>query len=95
MSEPTSGMVSGSFAATGQSLSWGGTGIGTLSLSGFGVGTVSLDRSFDAGVTWVVVESFTADAEKNIENPSSDVEYRLNCSAYTSGTIVYKLGRAK
>ncbi len=84
--------VTGTFSATGQSDVWGGPGISALSISGFGSATVALERSHDGGSTWQTVEAFTSDTEKNFENPADEMSYRLNCSAYTSGTIKYAMG---
>lgn len=64
----------------------------SLSISGFGTATVVLQRSFDNGSTWKDVESFTANVEKNGSEPLSQTLYRLNCTAYTSGTLAYTLG---
>lgn len=86
-------VLAGSFTATGQSASLDINGAFNISLSGFGVGTVALERSFDNGTSWVSVESFTADAEKIGEEPEEGVRYRFNCSAYTSGTIAYRLSQ--
>lgn len=61
----------------------------SLSLRDFGSATVALERSLD-GDNWGVVEAFTADAEK-IGEGSRLSRYRLNCTAYTSGTIAYTL----
>ncbi len=63
-----------------------------LSLSGSWAGTVKLERSFDNGSSWQIVDSFTA----NIENVGYEPEgatYRLRCSAYTSGVIIGRLGQ--
>lgn len=54
--------------------------------TGSGVGTVALQRSFDGGTTWRTVEQYTSDTEKVGEAPEN-IQYRLNCTAYTSGTI--------
>jgi hypothetical protein len=62
-----------------------------VSLSGTWVGTVLLQRSFDDGTTWVTVGSFTANTEFLHENNSSNIIYRFNCTAYTSGTIVFRM----
>ena len=62
-----------------------------MSLSGFGSATVQLQRSFDEGTSWKVVESFTADAERRVDDPGVGVWYRFSCSVYTSGTIAYRL----
>ena len=67
-------------------------------------GTVQLERSFDGGTTWIICGvggggqqaiytsagtgtdySFTAN------EPERGVGYRLHCTAYTSGTINYRL----
>lgn len=66
-----------------------------LSLSGFGTATVKLQRSFDKGTTWkdVTDGSFTANVEKQGYEPEEQVYYRLNCSAYTSGTILGRLSQ--
>jgi len=61
-----------------------------LSLSGFGTATVALQRSFDNESTWQTIEAFTADTEKAGESHESAM-YRLNCTAYTSGTILYRI----
>jgi hypothetical protein len=61
----------------------------SLSLRDFGSATVALERSLDGGLNWGVVESFTADTEK-VGDSNGDL-YRLNCTAYSSGTIAYTL----
>jgi len=58
----------------------------TISLSGFGVASVVLQRKID-GSNWRTVETFTEDSEMNGYEPSSNAEYRFNCTAYTSGSI--------
>lgn len=83
---------SGTFSGTGQSSSSGLFGYFNLSLSGFGTATVQLQRSYDQGVTWKTRTSYTADTEAVIQEPEYGVLYRLNCSAYTSGTIAYRVG---
>lgn len=83
--------VSGSFTGTGTSNDFITRAGFNLSLSGFGTATVQLQRSFDQGSTWLVVESFTADAERRVDDPEAGVHYRLECTVYTSGTIAYRL----
>lgn len=85
--------VTGSFTATGQSSQIGLRGNFNISLSGFGTATVALQRSFDDGSSWKTVEEFTADAEQYGFEPEAGVVYRFNCSAYTSGTIAYRLSK--
>lgn len=74
-------------------------------LSGTAVATVQLEKSPDNGVTWFAVyaggtklyqwsysNNGTGD---NINETAQEVEqgvlYRLNCTAYTSGTLAYSL----
>jgi hypothetical protein len=96
--------VTGTFTATGQSASFTPTvGIGKLvpafnmSLWGTFVATIALERSFDAGTTWLPLTalgnaiSFTGAATEVFDEPESGVIYRLNCTAYTSGTVNYRL----
>ena len=61
--------------------------------TGSGIGTIQLQRSFNKGVKWYVMESYTADTSKIFDEPEHGVEYRLNCSAFTSGTIAGRLSR--
>lgn len=66
-----------------------------LSISGLtGTGaTVTLQRSFDGGSTWKTVASYTADIEDyGFGSSGPSYLYRLTCSSYTTGTIVYGIG---
>lgn len=93
--------VASTFTGTGQSASFAPTaGRGfNFTLSGTFVGTVRLDRSFDNGSTWHPVTamgaavSFTAPCTEVLEEPESAMRYRVNCVAYTSGTITYRLSQ--
>lgn len=92
-------VVTGTFTGTGASSSIRvgqrtGNGEFNIHLSGTWVGTVDLQRSFDNGTTWVDVadESYTANTDRVGDEPENGVLYRLNCSAYTSGTVTYRLG---
>jgi hypothetical protein len=84
--------VTGTFGATGSSTPIAGSptrrSMG-LSLSGTWAGTVNLEWSFDGGETYTVLEAFTANAAKIAECPSDLILYRVTCSAYTSGSVVY------
>lgn len=62
-----------------------------LSLSGAWVATVNLERSFDSGAIWVPYVQFTANATTEIQNLEDNVQYRLKCVAYTSGTVAGRL----
>lgn len=73
-----------------------------FNVSGWGtfVGTVQLQRSFDSGVTWLpqtllgaATNSWTAPFSEKITETESGVLYRLACTAYTSGTINYRISQ--
>ena len=85
------GPMEGSFAATGTSSSFSSRAGFNISLAGFGSATVQLQRSFDDGTTWRVVKTYTANVEERCDDPEVGVFYRFECTAYTSGTIVYRL----
>jgi hypothetical protein len=86
--------VSGTFAATGTSAAQNHSGGGLLglSISGTFVGTIKLERYM--GAAWHTIETYTSITEKNVSTASASILYRLNCSAYTSGTVTYYLGYA-
>lgn len=86
-------LIQGSFTGTGNSDAVDIVGNFNVSLSGFGVATVAVQRSFDGGSTWVSVESFTADTQKRGLEAENGIKYRMSCSAYTSGTIAYRISR--
>jgi hypothetical protein len=65
-------------------------------------GTVQLERSFDGGTTWIVAGVGGSGAQAVYSTPNQDVSvigyepekgvaYRLDCTAYTSGTINYRM----
>jgi len=94
-------VLNGSFAATGTSAAKALWGDFNIALWGIFVGTVAVERSFDGGTTFVPVArdtsgtaaSFTAPTSLSISEPEKGVLYRLNCSAYTSGTVNYRLSQ--
>ena len=101
MGNPAS-TVTGTFTATGQSDSVGIWGKANLLLDFSGASaTVVLERSFDQGGTWYVVSkdsdgvdaSYIDDLNAYIEEPESQVQYRWNCIAYTSGTVTYRISK--
>ena len=65
--------------------------------------TVQLERSFDGGNTWVVGNigasgtlaqwSTGTPVSLTFGEPEKSVLYRLNCTAYTSGTINYRISQ--
>lgn len=99
--------LTGTFAATGQSASFLPDGVAdglvrsfNISLWGTFVGTVQLERSFDNGTTWLPlttngtqVNKYTAPCSEYVEESEVGVLYRLNCTAYTSGTVNYRLSQ--
>lgn len=93
MAVATGKVVSGTFTGTGTSDELPVHGSFTYSLTGAASATVALQRTLDNGTTWGTVESTTGDAEKNGEELTHEVRYRLNCTAYTSGTVTYRLQR--
>jgi hypothetical protein len=65
----------------------------SFSLSGTWIATVWLQRSFDGGVTWLDVESYTANIEDTGFEPVGGAQYRfgVKTGGYTSGTVVGRL----
>lgn len=64
--------------------------------------TVQLERSFDGGLTWIACNLGTAGAiaqwltgpiSFTFGEPEKQTLYRLNCLAYTSGTINYRISQ--
>lgn len=72
-----------------------------LTIWGTFTGTVGLQRSFDEGATWHNVArdvygnatAFSAPVSIGVFEPENGVRYRLNCTAYSSGTIGYRLSQ--
>lgn len=80
--------VTGTFTGTGQSAVLRGTKTVDVSLSGAASATVAIQRR--VGSAWVTIESITGDGERVVENATA-LEMRLNCTAYTSGTVTYTM----
>lgn len=61
--------------------------------------TIKVERSFDDGATWHVISddaagtevSFTTPVSLMLREPEPQVQYRLNCTSYTSGTANYRI----
>ena len=66
-----------------------------LSLSGTWVASVTVQRSFDDGVNWVDVESFSANTEQIGQEPEDDTLYRFGIKTgnYTSGSVVGRISQ--
>ncbi|MDO9334843.1 MAG: hypothetical protein Q7T61_00440 [Caulobacter sp.] len=97
--------ISGTFTATGESENFVPAsqlrrGRFNISIWGTFTGTVEVQRSFDAGSTWIPVASpdlgqleLTVPVSLSAEETEQGVRYRLACTAYTSGTINYRMSR--
>lgn len=86
-------------------LNWGYFNLivyGSSGPNGSWTATIRLERSFDGGTTWVVAgvggggsqavySTPNQDVSVTVYDPEGGVLYRLNCTAYTSGTISYRL----
>ncbi len=89
--------VDGSFAATGTSetLAIALNQKLDFSTEGYWAGTISLEVSYDDGLNWVTYYQVSFVNSNNIElhelNDVEDALYRVNMSAYTSGTCTYTL----
>lgn len=68
-------------------------GFFNFSLSGISGDTVWIQRSFDGGVTWKDVLSYTLDKEDTGFEPELGVLYRfgVKTGGYSAGTIVGRL----
>jgi hypothetical protein len=94
-------VLTGSFTATGTATPRALLGDFNIALWGTFVGTVAVERSFDGGTTFIAVArdtsgtaaTFTAATSLSISEPERSVLYRLNCTAFTSGTINYRLSQ--
>lgn len=69
------------------------------SLSGTFVATLQIVRSYDSGATWKPLTalgtsfSFTGPCEEIFEESEPGVMYAWQCTAYTSGTINYRISQ--
>lgn len=66
-----------------------------MSISGTWAGRIHIQRSFDDGVTWVDVNSYTANFEGWDNELESIVLYRVGFKVgnYTSGTALVRLSK--
>ena len=94
-------LISGTFAATGQSTALTIYGSFNVSVWGTFAATLQLQRSFDGGTTWLPVSADAAGDALQWAVPFSgtwtevekQVGYRLACT-YTSGTVNYRISQA-
>lgn len=94
--------VSGTFVAVGASAAFSPLAGRPFNLSLWGTfaGNVLLERSFDAGTTWLpltggggALMSFAAPASEQWEESEVGVQYRLRCASYISGTVNYRVSQ--
>ncbi len=64
-----------------------------VSISNTFVGTIQVQRNFNDGRGWLAVKSYTAPAEELGYETEVGVDYRLYCTAYTSGTADARLSQ--
>lgn len=98
----TFGAAGTSATITPESVESADAGAGfNVSIFGTFVGTVQLERRFTSqgGTNWHFLTSngtqigrWTAPCSESFSEPQSGVEYRLNCIAWTSGSIAYRMG---
>lgn len=81
-------MLIGTFTGTGTSRVMKVT-LADLSISGTFSATVELQRKI--GGNWVTVETITGPTELVVD-PAGGQDFRLECTAYTSGTVTYAMG---
>jgi hypothetical protein len=102
-------VVSGTFGALGNGTAFMPENASTpedaapynIAIFGTFVGTVVLEKSYDNGTTYIPVNrmntgtpiSFTAPATEVCFEPEDGVLTRFRCSAFTSGTISYRLSQ--
>ena len=95
-------LISGTFTATGQSTALTIYGSFNVSIWGTFAATLQLQRTFDGGTTWLPVSADAAGDSLQWSVPFSgtwtevekQVGYRLSCTAYTSGTVNYRVSQA-
>lgn len=98
--------VTGSFTGTGNSAAITpeiavdrGCASFNVSVWGTFAGTVQPQRSFDSGATWLpftkdrTAISATAPFSEGFAEAEAGVQWRLSCTAFTSGTINYRISQ--
>lgn len=96
--------VTGSFTAAGQASAAFAPMPGVpfdFDLNGVFAATVALQRSFDGGTTWNTVAlpssgaplSTTSSVSSSYVENEGGVVYRFQCTAWTSGTVTYRLSQ--
>jgi len=94
--------IASTFTGTGQSASFTPVARRAFNVSIWGTfgATVQLERSFDAGATWLPITAagfqlyvWTAPASEMAQEDQASVLYRLNCTAMASGTVNYRISQ--
>lgn len=92
----TSGTLTSAAAGAGMYV----VGNFNISVSGTFVATLIPERSFDGGTTYLPLAfsdgttiSYSAPASATWSEPETGVLYRVRCSAFTSGTIAWRISQ--
>lgn len=72
-----------------------------IALWGTFVATIQLEKSYDGGTTWLPIAknvngdlmSYTIPINMCMWEPEHNILYRWNCTAYTSGTVNYRISK--
>lgn len=94
-------LVSGTFTGTGAGAMRSFYNDFNVTISGTFVATVALQRSFDQGTTWHTLSTdatgtaaqFTVPVSLIANEPENGVYYRLSCTAFTSGSVDWRLSQ--
>jgi len=96
--------VEGTFTTTGNSDELILLGEFNVLITG-GIATVEIQKSFDGGLNWYTISQDSAGTPASyttsggvvfngvVEEREGNIEYRLACTAYTSGTITYRMSQ--
>jgi hypothetical protein len=95
-------LIAGTFASAVPSGAATIYGSFNVSLWGTFAATAQLQRTFDGGATWLAVSSdpagdplqWTAPASLTWTEVEKQVGYRLACTAWTSGTVSYRVSQS-
>lgn len=93
--------LTGTFTGTGNSATYKAYQGFNVSLWGTFVATIKVQRSFDGGTTWITTSldstgtpaSFTSEVTVTGNEIEAEVLYRFSCTAYSSGTVNYRLSQ--
>lgn len=96
---PAANALTGTLTATGQSAGVIVRGDFNVTFTGTFSATIQVERSFDSGSSWSPLTAlgtgftFSGPATEIFSEPEFGVKYRVNCTAYTSGTISYRISQ--